>query len=347
MLFHVWVVKSAFVLSQLVLVITILLLVRTDSTHWSALGLTNTVTAIKNAQMAESPLLLLGGCAANLSKGRGALQDIDHMSLFQSICKYTVSIKRVRQIPFLLRRAIFLAQSGTPGNIPNERQAWWKNACCPNLSAQDPSSSNFPLMFCILSIWLNVKWESNRIQKHLLIDLPICTARDRAVGTNESIHVFIFRYLSTFIRGTFAGAFEEQCLSPIPPTTPYATNITSTIMPTKWKDLSEDLCFLLTVQKAAELVRKAKSPVCLLGSQSTLPPTSTHDVVEALEVHLHRSKEIPTHRFLLSSLSHWIFRVFSVAWHEAYWVETVRFSFVIAARKHWKEQTLFSSSVGH
>jgi acetolactate synthase-like protein len=79
------------------------------------LGLTNTITAIKNAQMAESPLLLIGGCAANLSKGRGALQDIDQMSLFKSICKSTVSIKRVRQIPSVLRHAICLAQSGTPG----------------------------------------------------------------------------------------------------------------------------------------------------------------------------------------------------------------------------------------
>ena len=78
-------------------------------------GLTNTVTAIKNAQMAESPLLLLGGCAANLSKGRGALQDIDHMSVFKSICKYTISVKRVRQIPKSLRQAIFIAQSETPG----------------------------------------------------------------------------------------------------------------------------------------------------------------------------------------------------------------------------------------
>lgn len=30
------------------------------------LGLTNTVTAVKNAQMAESPVLLLGGAAATL-----------------------------------------------------------------------------------------------------------------------------------------------------------------------------------------------------------------------------------------------------------------------------------------
>lgn len=32
-------------------------------------GLTNTVTAVKNAQMAESPILLLGGAAATILKG--------------------------------------------------------------------------------------------------------------------------------------------------------------------------------------------------------------------------------------------------------------------------------------
>ncbi len=44
-------------------------------------GVTNTVTAVKNAQMAESPLILLGGAAATLLKGRGALQDIDQLYL--------------------------------------------------------------------------------------------------------------------------------------------------------------------------------------------------------------------------------------------------------------------------
>jgi hypothetical protein len=33
-----------------------------------------------------------------------------------------------------------------------------------------------------------------------------------------------FRYLSTYIRGTFAGAFDEQKNSPIPPEIPYASN---------------------------------------------------------------------------------------------------------------------------
>ncbi|KFZ61746.1 Acetolactate synthase-like, partial [Podiceps cristatus] len=34
-------------------------------------GVTNTVTAIKNAQMAESPVLLIGGAAASLQKVEG------------------------------------------------------------------------------------------------------------------------------------------------------------------------------------------------------------------------------------------------------------------------------------
>ena len=35
-------------------------------------GLTNTITAIKNAYLAQSPLVLLGGAAATILKGRGS-----------------------------------------------------------------------------------------------------------------------------------------------------------------------------------------------------------------------------------------------------------------------------------
>ncbi len=38
---------------------------------------------------------------------------------------------------------------------------------------------------------------------------------------------FLFRYLSTYIRGTFAGAFDEQNNSPIPPEISYASNVSS------------------------------------------------------------------------------------------------------------------------
>uniref|UniRef100_A0A671L6N2 2-hydroxyacyl-CoA lyase 2 n=1 Tax=Sinocyclocheilus anshuiensis TaxID=1608454 RepID=A0A671L6N2_9TELE len=78
-------------------------------------GLTNTVTAVKNAQMAESPLLLIGGAAATLLQGRGALQDIDQMSLFKPLCKFCASVRTVREIVPTVRKALAIAQSGTPG----------------------------------------------------------------------------------------------------------------------------------------------------------------------------------------------------------------------------------------
>ncbi|UJR26587.1 hypothetical protein I4U23_007907 [Adineta vaga] len=185
-------------------------------------GLTNTVTAIKNAQMAESPLLLIGGCAANLSKGRGALQDIDHMSLFKSICKYTISVKRVREIPNILRNAIYIAQSGTPG----------------------PVFVEFPI---------DVLYPFHIVEREVGLKPNPKTLPDRLANL----------YLSTYIRGTFAGAWDKQSVTPMPPQIPYASNT--------------------SIQKAAALIRSAKSPVCLLGSQTTLPPTSTSAVVEALE----------------------------------------------------------------
>ena len=80
-------------------------------------GVTNTVTALQNAKMAESPVLLLGGASANALKGRGALQDIDQLSLCKSLCKHVATVTRVRDIVPALRKAIYEAQSGVPGPV--------------------------------------------------------------------------------------------------------------------------------------------------------------------------------------------------------------------------------------
>lgn len=80
-------------------------------------GLTNTVTAVKNAQVAQSPVLLLGGAASTLLQKRGALQAIDQMSLFRPLCKFCASVRRVRDIVPTLRTAMAAAQSGTPGPV--------------------------------------------------------------------------------------------------------------------------------------------------------------------------------------------------------------------------------------
>jgi acetolactate synthase-1/2/3 large subunit len=80
-------------------------------------GVTNTITALKNAQMAQSPLVLIGGSAATLLKGRGALQDIDQLSLVKPIVKWARAAKKVRDIVPLLEEAFQVCQQGVPGPV--------------------------------------------------------------------------------------------------------------------------------------------------------------------------------------------------------------------------------------
>ena len=80
-------------------------------------GVTNTITAVKNAQMAQSPIILFGGAAATLLKGRGSLQDIDQISVLQSITKWAVAVKKVHSIGPTVRKALDIAQEGVPGPV--------------------------------------------------------------------------------------------------------------------------------------------------------------------------------------------------------------------------------------
>ena len=80
-------------------------------------GVTNAITAIKNAQMAQTPLVLFGGATATLLKGRGALQDIDQMSIMRPVTKWAVSVKTVPALVPSLERAIEIATEGVPGPV--------------------------------------------------------------------------------------------------------------------------------------------------------------------------------------------------------------------------------------
>lgn len=80
-------------------------------------GVTNTITAIKNAQMAQSPVILLGGATATVLKGRGSLQDIDQMSLIEPHVKWAAACKRVRDLVPMLEKAFEIAQEGVPGPV--------------------------------------------------------------------------------------------------------------------------------------------------------------------------------------------------------------------------------------
>uniref|UniRef100_A0A914M3B0 Thiamine pyrophosphate enzyme N-terminal TPP-binding domain-containing protein n=1 Tax=Meloidogyne incognita TaxID=6306 RepID=A0A914M3B0_MELIC len=80
-------------------------------------GVTNSITGLKNAQMAESPLLLIGGAAPTLLRGRGALQDINQQVLIKPLCKFSTRVRAVCDIIPTLRKAISIAKSDTPGPV--------------------------------------------------------------------------------------------------------------------------------------------------------------------------------------------------------------------------------------
>lgn len=80
-------------------------------------GVTNTITAIKNAQFAQSPVILLGGAVATLLKGKGALQDIEQIRLFKTLSKWAVSIEQNCDIVPILEEAFDIAVSGVPGPV--------------------------------------------------------------------------------------------------------------------------------------------------------------------------------------------------------------------------------------
>lgn len=80
-------------------------------------GLTNTITAVKNAQLAQSPVVLLGGAAPTVLQGRGALQDIDQAALLRPHVKAVHAVRRVRDIVPALEQAFRQSQDGVPGPV--------------------------------------------------------------------------------------------------------------------------------------------------------------------------------------------------------------------------------------
>ena len=185
-------------------------------------GLTNTVTAVKNASMAESPLLLLGGAAATIMKGRGSLQDIDQLALFKPLCKHIASIGRVRDIIPILKKAIQIAQSGVPGPV-------------------------------FVELPIDVLYPYNSVAKEIL-------PKGEAKTIGQRIAKF---YLNNYMKKLFGGAWEPQDLTPLPVAYPHTSQS--------------------GISNCASLLRNAKKPIFILGSQATLPPVKASELRASLD----------------------------------------------------------------
>ncbi len=80
-------------------------------------GVTNTMTAVKNAQMAQQPMVIFGGATATVLRGRGSLQDIDQMSLMEPVTKWCARISKVQNIVPMVTKAFRVAAEGVPGPV--------------------------------------------------------------------------------------------------------------------------------------------------------------------------------------------------------------------------------------
>ncbi len=186
-------------------------------------GVTNTITALKNAQMAQSPVVVLGGAAATVIKGRGSLQDIDQIALVRSICKAALKIRRNNHIVPMLERAFQKAQSDVPGPVFVE---------CP-----------IDLLYseALVRHWYGAKSDGG--------------------GTGVADRVIRF-YLQRHLNHMFKADLD-------------VAGITR-------RKISMPGLKSSKVEKASQIIARARKPVLVVGSQAMLVPGQTHLLIDAV-----------------------------------------------------------------
>ena len=80
-------------------------------------GLTNAITAMQNARLAQAPAILLCGGVPTALRGRGALQDIDQRAVIAPHAKRVIQVRRVADLQPALEAAFAAAMEGIPGPI--------------------------------------------------------------------------------------------------------------------------------------------------------------------------------------------------------------------------------------
>ena len=80
-------------------------------------GVTNGVSAVTTAHFNGSPLVVLGGRAAELGWGRGALQEFDHVPVMAPVTKVSTTLKSTAGIPEDLHRVVTTALTPHRGPV--------------------------------------------------------------------------------------------------------------------------------------------------------------------------------------------------------------------------------------
>ena len=80
-------------------------------------GVTDTVTAVANAQRAGIPMIVFGGAGPKALADMGSLQDMNHVELMRPITKWSVAIPSTDRIQEYIDSAFRIAQANVPGPV--------------------------------------------------------------------------------------------------------------------------------------------------------------------------------------------------------------------------------------
>lgn len=80
-------------------------------------GATNTVTAIATAFMDSVPMVVISGQVPSSLIGEDAFQETDMVGVSRPIVKHSFQVRHASEIPLIVKKAFYIAQSGRPGPV--------------------------------------------------------------------------------------------------------------------------------------------------------------------------------------------------------------------------------------
>jgi len=80
-------------------------------------GVVNLATAVAEASLAYSPLVVIAGAISRADLGKDTFQEVDQVALFQPICKRSLLVTDAERLPAMLVDAMRLAMSGRRGPV--------------------------------------------------------------------------------------------------------------------------------------------------------------------------------------------------------------------------------------
>jgi len=224
-------------------------------------GVANTVTAIKNASMAQSPLVLIGGAAPLASQGRGALQDIDQRVLLEPIVKKVWTVRKVKNIVPALLEAFAESLSGVPGPVFVELPldilySYLFLASAGGIYKAVAKASLDPIDKP--RVVVPIEHRPKSVDEYLSGVKPKEQVFLRKVGPETVAD----KAVRAAFRHRFAGSHTDHDVTPLPISVPLSPE----------KD----------IEAAAQMINASKRPVFLLGSQSCVRPQLCEQLATAL-----------------------------------------------------------------